>query len=131
MATRVNPPGGACAEGKHYYSIWRNTFELDTEYIPIKPIGRGAYGVVCSAKNEETNEKVAIKKIINAFENQTDARRTLREIKLLRLFNHDKIITLKDIMTPVSRTNFHHSFKNRNRTWNRSRVNSESVMNWS
>jgi len=102
----VNPPNGVFVEGKHYYSMWRNTFELDAKYIPIKPIGKGAYGIVCSAKNAETNEKVAIKKIINAFENQTDARRTLREIKLLRLFAHDNIIALKDIMTPACRTNF-------------------------
>jgi serine/threonine protein kinase len=81
--------------------MWRNTFEIDTKYIPIKPIGKGAYGIVCSAKNAETNEKVAIKKIINAFENQTDAMRTLREIKLLRQLAHDNIIALKDIMTPV------------------------------
>lgn len=106
MATRVNPPNGVFVEGKHYYSMWRNIFELDAKYIPIKPIGKGAYGIVCSARNAETNEKIAIKKIINAFENQTDARRTLREIKLLRLFAHDNIIALKDIMTPVTRTNF-------------------------
>lgn len=31
-----------------------------------------------------TGEKLAIKKITNAFENLVDARRTLREMKLLR-----------------------------------------------
>jgi len=106
MAINVDPPSGVAAEGKHYYSMWRNTFEIDTKYIPIKPIGKGAYGIVCSAKNTETNEKVAIKKIGNAFENRIDAMRTLREIKLLRQLAHDNIIALKDIMTPVARSNF-------------------------
>ena len=50
----------------------------------IKAIGKGAYGVVCSAKNTASGEKVAVKKITNAFENLVDARRTLREMKLLR-----------------------------------------------
>jgi mitogen-activated protein kinase 1/3 len=31
----------------------------------------------------------------NAFENLTDARRTLREIKLLRHLKHDNIIAVK------------------------------------
>ena len=65
----------------------KNLFEIDLKYVPIKAIGKGAYGVVCSARNTDTGEKCAIKKITNAFENVTDARRTLREIKLLRYVN--------------------------------------------
>lgn len=64
----------------------------------FQAIGKGAYGVVCSAKNTVTGEKVAIKKIGNAFENLTDARRTLREIKLLRHLRHENIIGVRDIM---------------------------------
>ena len=73
-----NVPGKAC------YQVWRTNFEIDEQYQPIKAIGKGAYGVVCSAKHAGTGEKVAIKKITNAFENLIDARRTLREMKLLR-----------------------------------------------
>jgi hypothetical protein len=49
---------------------------------------------------------VAIKKIANAFENLTDARRTLREIKLLRHLRHENIIAVKDILRPPSRDKF-------------------------
>lgn len=41
--------------------------------------------------NSETREEVAIKKIGNAFDNRIDAKRTLREIKLLRHMNHDNV----------------------------------------
>ena len=51
--------------------------------------------MVCSAKDTKTGEKVAIKKIGNAFENLIDARRTLREIKLLRHLRHENIIQVK------------------------------------
>nr|VDC59827.1 unnamed protein product [Brassica rapa] len=51
MATQVDPPNGVKNQGNHY--------------VLIKPIGRGAYG--------ETNERVAIKKIHNVFENKIDA----------------------------------------------------------
>lgn len=89
--------------GKSAYTIWRTHFEIDDRYTPIKAIGKGAYGVVCSAKDSVTGEKVAIKKITNAFENVTDARRTLREMKLLRHLKHDNIIALNDILKPPSK----------------------------
>ena len=41
--------------------------------------------------NSETNESVAIKKIANAFDNKIDAKRTLREIKLLRHMDHENV----------------------------------------
>ncbi|KAL6506331.1 Mitogen-activated protein kinase 1 [Orobanche gracilis] len=72
------------------YNIFENMFEITSKYRPpIMPIGRGAYGIVCSILNTETNEMVAIKKIANAFDNYTDAKRTLREIKLLRHLDHE------------------------------------------
>ncbi len=92
--------------GKQAYSIWGTLFELDERYVPIKAIGKGAYGVVCSAKNVVTGEKVAIKKIQNAFENLTDARRTLREIKLLRHLKHENVIAVRDILQPVDKERF-------------------------
>ena len=41
--------------------------------------------------NTETQEEVAIKKVANAFDNKVDARRTLREIKLLRHMDHENV----------------------------------------
>ncbi|KAE8709512.1 Mitogen-activated protein kinase 7 [Hibiscus syriacus] len=106
MATLVEPPNGMKPRGKHYYSMWQTLFEIDTKYVPIKPIGRGAYGIVCSSINRETNEKVAIKKIHNVFENRVDALRTPRELKLLRHIRHENVIALKDVMMPTHRTSF-------------------------
>ena len=50
---------------------------------------------MCSAAlDTETNEEVAIKKIGNAFDNRIDAKRTLREIKILRHMDHPNVILL-------------------------------------
>jgi serine/threonine protein kinase len=46
--------------------------------------------------NFETREMVAIKKIANAFDNNMDAKRTLREIKLLRHLDHENVLVLID-----------------------------------
>ncbi|KAG9145263.1 hypothetical protein Leryth_008210 [Lithospermum erythrorhizon] len=102
MAEKVQNPGnGTWHKGKHYYTMWQTVFEIDTKYVPIKPIGRGSYGVVCSAINRETNEKVAIKKINDVFGDKIDAMRTLREVQLLRNIRHENVIELKDVMMPV------------------------------
>ena len=44
-----------------------------------------------AAVNSETCEEIAIKKIGNAFDNRIDAKRTLREIKLLRHIDHENV----------------------------------------
>ncbi|KAK4487136.1 hypothetical protein RD792_006451, partial [Penstemon davidsonii] len=69
-------------------------------------IGKGSYGVVCSAIDTHTGEKVAIKKIHDIFEHISDAARILREIKLLRLLQHPDIVEIKHIMLPPSRREF-------------------------
>ena len=173
--------------GKAAYVIWRTNFLIDDKYVPIKAIGKGAYGVVCSADNRATGarlaghtqprpvpaawrgvarrcmqdpasfvhgrcvsitgwatgacreardgcrcpcrsrppaqpaarspacsamrplsagEKVAIKKIGQAFAHVQDARRTLREVKLLRHLTHPNVMAIRDIMPPASLTDF-------------------------
>lgn len=76
------------------------TFEVGEEYEVIETIGTGAYGVVSSARRKHNGQQVAIKKISNAFEEVTNAKRTLRELKILKHFKHDNIIAIKDILQP-------------------------------
>lgn len=75
-------------------------FDVDARYTPLESIGTGAYGVVCAAKDNRTGRKVAIKKISKAFEVVTIAKRTYRELKILRHFRHENIISLLDVMEP-------------------------------
>jgi mitogen-activated protein kinase 1/3 len=58
------------------------------KYRVLEIIGKGSYGLVASAIDLQTNQKVAIKKIINVFDHVSDSTRILREIKLLRLLKH-------------------------------------------
>ncbi|KAI0516141.1 hypothetical protein KFK09_008813 [Dendrobium nobile] len=77
-----------------------------SQYEIIEVIGRGSYGIVGSAVDTKTGEKVAIKKINDVFEHVSDATRILREIKLLRLLRHPDIVEIKHIMLPPSRREF-------------------------
>lgn len=78
-----------------------NTFEVGPDYELKSMIGEGAYGQVCSAIHKPTGRMVAIKKI-HPFERPMFSARTLREIKLLRYFNNENIISILDIPKPES-----------------------------
>ena len=59
--------------------------------------------MVCSATDVVTNKEVAIKKVADVFEDLVDAKRILREIKLLQHFakhgRHENVVNLLDVMT--------------------------------
>lgn len=79
--------------------------------------------MVCSALDHKLKAKVAIKKVPKAFEDLIDAKRIVREIKLLSKFNlfifvltfsylileffdHENIIGLVDVQKPPAPTGF-------------------------
>ncbi|CAI5456787.1 unnamed protein product [Caenorhabditis angaria] len=66
-------------------------------YNPIQNIGSGAFGIVCEAEETSSRTRVAIKKIAHASATPTLARRTLREIRVLRHIKHNNIVRLRDI----------------------------------
>jgi len=92
----------------HEVSVGQDVFCVDVRYRNLRPIGGGSYGFVCSADDTMTGQKVAIKKIKRVFNDLVDAKRILREIKLLRHFRyHENIIAIKDIITvPPNTINF-------------------------
>lgn len=61
-------------------------------YTNVKLIGAGAYSVVARAEEVGTGERVAIKRIGEVFYDALEAKKVLREIRLLRDFHHQNII---------------------------------------
>ncbi|CAO3703393.1 unnamed protein product [Rhizopus stolonifer] len=80
-------------------------FNGGDQYDVVDVVGEGAYGVVCSAVHKPTGQMVAIKRIL-PFDHAMFCLRTLREIKLLKYFNHENIISILDIMKPKSLDDF-------------------------
>ena len=83
----------------------RTELILSSFVLRIAEIGCGAYGTVCSALQVATGNKVAIKKV-SPLSHSMFCLRTLREIKLLRWFNHENIISILDIVKPNSLEEF-------------------------
>ena len=81
-------------------------FEVDSRYSPLESIGTGAYGVVCAAKDNRSGQRVAIKKIPKIFDVPAVAKRTYRELKILRHLRHDNIIFILDVLKPDEEENF-------------------------
>lgn len=80
-------------------------FNVSDHYQILDVVGQGAYGVVCLAIHKPTQQKVAIKKI-EPFERSMLCLRTLRELKLLKNFNHENIISILALQRPPSYDEF-------------------------
>eukprot|EP00466_Bigelowiella_natans_P019916 jgi/Bigna1/92219/estExt_fgenesh1_pm.C_80003 len=75
-------------------STW---YHCDERYQLKNTLGNGAYGHVASALDTFTNKKVAIKRVDRLLDDETDAKRILREVKILRhLSKHGNIVKLVD-----------------------------------
>ncbi|KAL1927892.1 hypothetical protein VTP01DRAFT_3297 [Rhizomucor pusillus] len=84
--------------GYHSFPVINQHFIVDKKFQFIREMGQGAYGVVCAAKDTETGEQVAIKKVCRIFEKNILAKRALREVKLLKHFNgHENITSIIDM----------------------------------
>merc|ERR1719361_1996756 len=82
------------------YRLKGEKFVVYEYYQPTRILGHGAYAVVCEAVDLRNGQKVAIKKNKGVFQDISDAKRILREIKLLMHFNHDDVIKLLDVIPP-------------------------------
>ncbi len=73
------------------------TYTVDSRYKLKHTLGHGAYGQVVSALDTQTGRKVAIKRVDRLLDDKTDAKRILREVKILRhLRKHANIVRLVD-----------------------------------
>ena len=71
-----------------------NTFSISKRYdfTNCRILGKGSYGVVSEANDTFKQQRVVIKRIRPYADDQYDARRTLREIRLMKLLkNHPNV----------------------------------------
>ncbi|XP_068256496.1 mitogen-activated protein kinase 11 isoform X1 [Nyctibius grandis] len=80
----------------------KTVWEVPQRYQNLTPVGSGAYGSVCSAYDTKTRQKVAVKKLSRPFQSLIHARRTYRELRLLKHMKHENVIGLLDVFTPAT-----------------------------
>ena len=88
-------------------SIQGREFNLGHRYTDLKFVGKGAYGVVVSARDNngksgsegiDGERVVAVKKVELLSNHLSFTRRTLREIKILLALQHESVINIKNMM---------------------------------
>uniref|UniRef100_A0A8D3E6E1 mitogen-activated protein kinase n=1 Tax=Scophthalmus maximus TaxID=52904 RepID=A0A8D3E6E1_SCOMX len=71
-------------------TIW----EVPERYQNLSPVGSGAYGSVCSAYDMKSGLKIAVKKLSRPFQSIIHAKRTYRELRLLKHMKHENVSQL-------------------------------------
>ena len=74
------------------------TEECDQRFEREEKLGEGTYGVVYKARDRQTNEVVALKKIRLENTDEGMPSTALREISVLQELRHQNIVELKDIV---------------------------------
>ena len=75
-------------------SQWGTGMEIPAlnKYTKLEKLGEGTYGVVFKAKNNDTGEIVAVKKIRLEKEDDGVPSTAIREISLLKNLKHPNIV---------------------------------------
>uniref|UniRef100_A0A8C0XJB8 mitogen-activated protein kinase n=1 Tax=Castor canadensis TaxID=51338 RepID=A0A8C0XJB8_CASCN len=68
-------------------TIW----EVPECYQNLSPVGSTAYGSVCAAFDTKTGLRVAVKKLSRPFQSIIHAKRTYRELQLLKHMKHENV----------------------------------------
>jgi len=68
------------------------------KYLKIEKVGEGTYGVVYKARDKQTQDICALKKIRLDAEDEGVPSTAIREISLLKELQHPNIVCLKDVV---------------------------------
>ena len=90
------------------FVIKGSVFEVFDYYTNLSYLGGWSYGTVVSADDTRNDRKVAIKKITDVFKDLIDAKRIMREVKLLKHMGpHENVISILDLFTmPMNTEDF-------------------------
>jgi len=78
-----------------------------SDYMPDRPIGYGAFGVVWSVTDPRDGKRVALKKLPNVFQSLVSSKRVFRELKMMRFSKHENVLSCLDILQPPHIDFFH------------------------
>ena len=102
-----------CAEVRIKFSVltmrWEvgeDTFDLDEQYEVLKYLGCGAYGIVVSVYDKKKHMEVAVKKCKRVFHSTVIAKRTLRELRIVRSLSHPNVIQILNVHYPSNTESF-------------------------
>lgn len=79
-------------------------WQIGSRYTLVRVLGYGSFSAVCLAVDQETGEKVALKRVADVLQSPEATKRVLREICILRRLRHPNLIGIRDAFVRPSAT---------------------------
>ncbi|XP_070689836.1 mitogen-activated protein kinase 4 [Pempheris klunzingeri] len=76
-------------------------FDLGGHFVDLRPLGMGVTGLVLSATDQRTGQRVAIKKLV--MRDAITVKHALREVKITRRLHHENVVRVHEVLAPYGR----------------------------
>ncbi|XP_026198197.1 mitogen-activated protein kinase 4 [Anabas testudineus] len=76
-------------------------FDLSGHFVDLRPLGTGVTGLVLSAEDQRTGQRVAIKKLV--MRDAVTVKHALREVKITRRLHHENVVRVHEVLAPYGR----------------------------
>lgn len=73
-------------------------FDLGGHFVDLRPLGVGVTGLVLSAVDQRTGQRVAIKKL--SMRDALTVKHALREVKITQRLRHENVVRVHEVAAP-------------------------------
>ncbi|KAL3062809.1 hypothetical protein OYC64_002584 [Pagothenia borchgrevinki] len=81
--------------------LFLHGFDLGGHFVDLRPLGTGVTGLVLSAVDERTGQRVAIKKLV--MRDAVTVKHALREVKITHRLLHENVVSVHEVLAPYGR----------------------------
>ncbi|XP_029573822.1 mitogen-activated protein kinase 4 [Salmo trutta] len=78
--------------------LFLHGFDLGGHFIDPRPLGSGATGLVLSAVDKRSGQRVAVKKLV--MRDAVSVKHALREVKITRRLQHENVVRVHEVLGP-------------------------------
>uniref|UniRef100_A0A8B9HB07 mitogen-activated protein kinase n=1 Tax=Astyanax mexicanus TaxID=7994 RepID=A0A8B9HB07_ASTMX len=82
-------------------SLFRYGFDLGGHFQDLRPLGTGVSGLVLSALDRRSGQRVAVKKLV--LQDAVSLKHALREVKITRRIQHENVVRVYEVLGPYGR----------------------------
>nr|XP_046242085.1 mitogen-activated protein kinase 4 [Scatophagus argus] len=79
-------------------ALFLHGFDLGGNFVDLRPLGMGVTGLVLSAMDQRTGQRVAIKKLV--MRDAVTVKHALREVKITRWLHHENVVRVHEVLAP-------------------------------
>ena len=76
-------------------------FDLGGRFTDLRPLGTGVTGLVLSATDQRTGQRVAVKKLV--MQDAISVKHALREVKITQRLYHENVVRVHEVLAPYGK----------------------------